>query len=99
VTNSRGAKAEKLRSLLAEIQESADSLYRPLLARRDDTDRIRSTLAVLKRFRFLFSLPGSIKKNIKEQQYDKVTHKYIIIMGLFGIELLIDWTLGVLMYR
>jgi hypothetical protein len=85
VNNSRGAKAEKLRQLLEEIQGTADNLYRPLLARRDDTDRIRSTLAVLKRFRFLFSLPGSIKKNIKEQQYDKVriTWSHILSPSLF----------------
>lgn len=44
--------------------------------RKQDSDRIRATLTVLKRYRFLFSLVGSIKKNIENQdgQYDKVTH-------------------------
>ena len=44
--------------------KNAEGLFQDVLARKDDADRTRNALNVLQRFRFLFSLPQSIERNI-----------------------------------
>ncbi|GAB5364719.1 hypothetical protein AAMO2058_000994100 [Amorphochlora amoebiformis] len=58
------------------MQRTADGLYKPLLERKQRTDRIRSALEVLKRFRFFFSLPGALKQSIKQAQYAEAVRLY-----------------------
>ena len=45
--------------------KNAEGLFQDVLARKDDADRTRNALNVLQRFRFLFSLPQSIERNIQ----------------------------------
>eukprot|EP01083_Nonionella_stella_P058598 153450_1 len=59
-----------------EIQKMAGSLYGNVLERKNKADRIRSSLIVLKRFQFLFRMPGRIKRNIATKQYTKVVRDY-----------------------
>lgn len=62
----------RLKQLLDSINTQTSKLYEPLLQRKQESDRIRSVLDVLSRYRFLFDLPGSLKMNIAKEQYDKV---------------------------
>lgn len=49
--------------------DTADTLFQEVLGRKDKADSTRNALNVLQRFKFLFSLPLSIERNIQ-----KVTH-------------------------
>ena len=46
--------------------KNAEGLFQDVLGRKDDADRTRNALNVLQRFRFLFSLPQCIEKNIQQ---------------------------------
>ena len=46
--------------------KNAEALFQDVLGRKDDADRTRNALNVLQRFRFLFSLPQSIERNIQQ---------------------------------
>lgn len=50
--------ASRVQKGVSLIARDANSLYRPLLECRQEMDRIRATLDSIKRFRFLFELPG-----------------------------------------
>ena len=56
------------RTLLSHIgaSKNAEGLFQDVLGRKDDADRTRNALNVLQRFRFLFSLPQCIEKNIQQ---------------------------------
>ena len=45
--------------------KNAEGLFQDVLGRKDDADRTRNALNVLQRFRFLFSLPQCIERNIQ----------------------------------
>ena len=45
---------------------ASHSLFKDILQRKDEADAKRNVLSVLHRFRFLFSLPRSIEKNIQQ---------------------------------
>jgi len=62
----------------------ANKLFEEVLSRRERADATRSALAVLQRFRFLFSLPGSIERNVKRGDYDAVINDYSRVRNLFG---------------
>lgn len=47
----------------------ADILFQGLLKRKIKADATRNALTVLQRYRFLFNLPRSIEKNIKNVRY------------------------------
>jgi len=69
------------------IQESmleADKLFDEVLARRDRADATRNALGVLQRFKFLFSLPVSIERNIRKGDYDVVINDYARAKNLFS---------------
>ncbi len=72
VTSLLSGRTARLKQLLDSINTQTSKLYEPLLQRKHESDRIRSVLDVLSRYRFLFDLPGSLKTNIAKQQYDKV---------------------------
>jgi hypothetical protein len=67
---------ERLKEKIDDLKSSGEVLYRPLLVAKRDTDRIRSGLNVTRRFRFLFEIPASIKRNIQENDYEKVIKDY-----------------------
>ncbi len=51
---------------IQECQKQADSLFSEVLGRKDRADGTRSALSVLQRFRFLFFLPSSIRRNVEK---------------------------------
>ena len=61
---------------LHTIRAEAERVYRPLLARKTDADRIQHVLSVLHKFQFLFSLPGTILQATQANQYDKAIRAY-----------------------
>ena len=66
--------------------KNAEGLFQDVLGRKDDADRTRNALNVLQRFRFLFSLPQCIEKNI--QQVFQVNMMYYTINQVI---LAFDW--------
>nr|CAD7446431.1 unnamed protein product [Timema bartmani] len=62
----------------------ANKLFEEVLARRDRADATRNALGVLQRFKFLFSLPVSIERNIRKGDYDVVINDYARAKNLFG---------------
>jgi exocyst complex component 2 len=58
----------QLEKKMKGISDSANRIYGPLLERKAEADKIRNVLAVLKRFDFLFALPGSLQYNIEVNQ-------------------------------
>ena len=67
---------DRVLSSLGEIEEDAEKTYAPLLKKKHDADRIRSTLESLKKFEFVFSLPGSLKRNILYNRHELVVRDY-----------------------
>eukprot|EP00276_Gloeochaete_wittrockiana_P009786 CAMPEP_0184651732 /NCGR_PEP_ID=MMETSP0308-20130426/9388_1 /TAXON_ID=38269 /ORGANISM="Gloeochaete witrockiana, Strain SAG 46.84" /LENGTH=1111 /DNA_ID=CAMNT_0027086165 /DNA_START=38 /DNA_END=3373 /DNA_ORIENTATION=- len=61
---------------LTEVQRAAEGLFGPIVQRKRDTDQIRSVLALMRKFHFIFSLPSSIHANFLRKEYDKVVHDY-----------------------
>lgn len=44
----------------------AEQVYGPVVERRNRVDKVRSTLYILQRYRFLFNLPSSLLESIKQ---------------------------------
>lgn len=70
------SKTGKLHKKIVRMHEEVNNLYRPLLEREAEASRIRNVLNSLKRFDFIFSLPGSLLYNIETEQYDKAVRDY-----------------------
>ncbi|XP_048576909.1 exocyst complex component 2 isoform X2 [Nematostella vectensis] len=79
-----GSIAETLESILQGASKNADALFQDVLNRKDDADRTRNALNVLQRFRFLFSLPQSIERNIQQGDYEMVISDYARAKSLFA---------------
>lgn len=62
----------------------ADRLFNDVLERKDKADGTRNALGVMQRFRFLFHLPASLERNIKNADYDMVINDYARAKALFG---------------
>lgn len=65
-------------------QEISKQIFNGVLQRKDRADATRTTLALLQRFKFLFQLPGSIRENIRRQQYNLVINDYLRAKALFS---------------
>lgn len=50
----------------AGASDTADTLFQEVLGRKDKADSTRNALNVLQRFKFLFSLPLNIERNIQK---------------------------------
>lgn len=62
----------------------ANKLFDEVLSRRDRADATRNALGVLQRFKFLFSLPVTIERNIRKGDYDVVINDYARAKNLFS---------------
>ncbi|XP_078365831.1 exocyst complex component 2-like [Oculina patagonica] len=79
-----GSIVEKLESFVQGASKNAEGLFQDVLGRKDDADRTRNALNVLQRFRFLFSLPQCIEKNIQQGDYEMVISDYGRAKSLFA---------------
>ncbi|CAH1778734.1 unnamed protein product, partial [Owenia fusiformis] len=75
---------ESLGRALAEGNDCADNLFKDVLGRKDKADATRNALQVLQRFKFFFSLPCAIDRNIKTGDYDLVISDYARAKTLYG---------------
>lgn len=79
-----GSIVEKLESFVQGASKNAEGLFQDVLGRKDDADRTRNALNVLQRFRFLFSLPQCIERNIQQGEYEMVISDYGRAKSLFA---------------
>uniref|UniRef100_A0A1B6DWI3 Exocyst complex component 2 n=1 Tax=Clastoptera arizonana TaxID=38151 RepID=A0A1B6DWI3_9HEMI len=74
----------KMEHSIKESIIEANKLFEGVLKRRERADATRNALGVLQRFRFLFTLPVTIERNIKRGEYDAVINDYARACNLFG---------------
>lgn len=67
-----------------ECSKNADGLFSEVLGRKERADATRSALSVVQRFKFLFFLPQSIKKNLEKGDYSVVLNDYTRAKSLFA---------------
>jgi exocyst complex component 2 len=67
---------DHVKDLYEDLEEAGEKLYKPLLDAKRDTEKTRSGLNVLRRFRFLFEIPATIQSNVEVKEYDKVVKEY-----------------------
>ncbi|KAI8905678.1 exocyst complex component Sec5-domain-containing protein [Powellomyces hirtus] len=58
------------------VQIDATTLYKPLLTRRTQAEKIRSTLAVLSQWKFFFNLPSMLRTYLNKKKYDALVRDY-----------------------
>ncbi|XP_014664273.1 PREDICTED: exocyst complex component 2-like isoform X2 [Priapulus caudatus] len=81
---SEGHLTDQAEVILSEALGMANDLFQDVLKRRDRADTIRNALNVLLRFKFLFSLPGSIEKNIQRGDIEIVINDWSRAKSLFS---------------
>ncbi|KAI8970337.1 exocyst complex component Sec5-domain-containing protein [Mycotypha africana] len=54
----------------------AEQIYGPVVERRQRVEKVRSTLYILQRYRFLFNLPSSLLESIKQNKYEAAIRDY-----------------------
>jgi len=74
---------EELEGVLKSCNFASNSLFKDILARKDEADAKRNVLSVLHRYRFLFNLPRSIEKNMKQGEYEILISDYNRVKALF----------------
>jgi exocyst complex component 2 len=67
-----------------ECRNEGGLLFERVLRGREKADRTRNALSLLHRFKFLFTLPASIDRNLANQEYDTIINDYARINNLFG---------------
>uniref|UniRef100_A0A1B6LCB4 Exocyst complex component 2 n=2 Tax=Cicadellinae TaxID=33370 RepID=A0A1B6LCB4_9HEMI len=74
----------KMEKAIRDSMLEANKLFEGVLKRRERADATRNALGVLQRFRFLFTLPVTIERNIQRGEYDAVINDYSRAQNLFG---------------
>uniref|UniRef100_A0A915M6E6 Exocyst complex component 2 n=1 Tax=Meloidogyne javanica TaxID=6303 RepID=A0A915M6E6_MELJA len=73
----------KLSEKLDLARETADQLFKDVLARKDAADSTRNALSVLTRFRFIFFLAEQIEDNLAKGEYATILNDYARAKALF----------------
>ena len=74
---------QELQGVLQSCDLASNNLFKDIIARKDEADSKRNVLNILQRFRFLFSLPKSIERNIKQGDYEILISDYNRAKALF----------------
>jgi exocyst complex component 2 len=64
-------------------EKESGKLFQEVLARKDRADVTRNALSGFQRFRFLFSLPGTLEKSIQRGEFDVAINGYARAKTLF----------------
>lgn len=64
-------------------EREASKLFQDVLARKDRADFTRNALSGFQRFRFLFSLPGTLEKSIQKGEFENAINDYARAKALF----------------
>ncbi|KAI9248099.1 exocyst complex component Sec5-domain-containing protein [Sporodiniella umbellata] len=65
-----------LQKSLKDANERAKQIYGPVVDRRQRVEKVKSTLTMLQRYRFLFNLPSSLLEFIKQSKYEAAIRDY-----------------------
>ncbi|KAI9294339.1 hypothetical protein K502DRAFT_365926 [Neoconidiobolus thromboides FSU 785] len=76
VKESTGYGTESYENALNDAFEQAQIVFGPIIERTNRTEKIRSTLNVVERYKFFFNLPTSMLDYIKTSNYDLAVHDY-----------------------
>lgn len=71
-SQSTGISTEILYNAIQEVQGSAKKAFGPILERHTKAERIKSVMALLKRFNALFSMPARIRALAAARDYEQV---------------------------
>jgi len=64
-------------------EREAGKLFQGVLAKKDRADMTRNALSGYQRFKFLFSLPGTMEKSIQKEEFDQAINDYSRAKALF----------------
>lgn len=64
-------------------EREAGKLFQGVLAKKDRADMTRNALSGYQRFKFLFSLPGTLEKSIQKEEFDQAINDYSRAKALF----------------
>ena len=70
-------------SVNSVFSPQAEALFGESLKRKDRADRIRNAIKILTKFRFLFSLPCNMDKNVAKGDFDIVINDYVRARNVF----------------
>ncbi|KAI8080296.1 exocyst complex component Sec5-domain-containing protein [Gilbertella persicaria] len=65
-----------IQKALDAANTKAEQVYGPVVERRQRAEKVRSTLYILQRYRFLFNLPSSLLESIKQTKYEAAIRDY-----------------------
>ncbi|KAI8987114.1 exocyst complex component Sec5-domain-containing protein [Pilobolus umbonatus] len=65
-----------IKKALDDANTRAEQVYGPVIERRHRVEKVKSTLYVLQRYKFLFNLPSSLLESIKQTKYDTAIRDY-----------------------
>ena len=68
----------------AVCERDAAKLFQDVLARKERADLTRNALSGFQRFRFLFSLPGTLEKSIQRGEFETAINDYARARSLFN---------------
>ncbi|XP_049849574.1 exocyst complex component 2-like [Schistocerca gregaria] len=68
--------------IFSDLEKSSREIFSNLIERKNEIDRIRNALSILKRSQFFFHLPRQMRDNIEARQYGKVAACYKRIKSL-----------------
>ena len=66
----------KFDALLHATLKEAKQIFEPMMERRKNVDRIRDTMAILRRFRFYFNLPSTLHESIMQRKDEQTVRDY-----------------------
>ncbi|KAG1452616.1 hypothetical protein G6F56_007769 [Rhizopus delemar] len=65
-----------IQTALEAANNRAEQIYGPVVERRQKVEKVKSTLNMLQRYRFLFNLPSSLLESIKQTKYEAAIRDY-----------------------
>ncbi|KAL4212827.1 hypothetical protein CU097_004625 [Rhizopus azygosporus] len=65
-----------IQKALEAANNRAEQIYGPVVERRQRVEKVKGTLYMLQRYRFLFNLPNSLMESIKQTKYEAAIRDY-----------------------
>ncbi|KAI9483131.1 MAG: exocyst complex component Sec5-domain-containing protein [Benjaminiella poitrasii] len=65
-----------IQEALHDANNRAEQIYGPVVERRQRVEKVKSTLYILQRYRFLFNLPSNLLESIKQNKYEAAIRDY-----------------------
>ncbi|KAI7903981.1 exocyst complex component Sec5-domain-containing protein [Cokeromyces recurvatus] len=65
-----------IQAALNDANNRAEQVYGPVVERRQRVEKVKNTLYVLQRYKFLFNLPSNLLESIKQNKYEAAIRDY-----------------------